>query len=97
MKTLNKLILSSLLMLLMMVPTMLKAQTTGNGNVSIQEFDLQNFNQIEVSGAFDVELSQSEQYFVKIETDENLFNNIEVKVQDGKLVLGSKKHQKIHK
>lgn len=97
MKTLNKLFLSSLLMLLMLVPTMLKAQTTGNGNVSIQEFDLQDFNQIEVSGAFHVELSQADAYFVKIETDENLFNNIEVKVQDRKLVLGSKNIRKYSK
>lgn len=97
MKTLNKLITMSLLVLLMGVPALLKAQTNGNGNVTIQEFDLNNFSQIEVSGAFKVEISQSEQYFVKIETDDNLFNNIEVKVRNGKLELGSKNIRKYTK
>jgi hypothetical protein len=94
MKTLNKAITFSLIAFFLLGATMLKAQISGNGQVSILEYDLNNFNQIEVSGAFEVELSQSDEYFVRIETDENLFPNIEVKVRNEKLELGSKNIRK---
>jgi hypothetical protein len=94
MKTFYKIAAISLFILL---PVALISQTKGNGSLIMKDFDIQHFNQISVSGAFDVLLRQADVYYVKVETDENLFPNIDVRVTEGKLYLGSHEIRKYTK
>ncbi len=94
MKTPIKQILFTLVATMMAFGNGIYAQATGNGNVIVQEYELSGFDKISTGGAFKVELVTSDHHFVHIETDENLFDNIEVKVRKGKLSLESKNIRK---
>ena len=54
----------------------------GNGNIVTQSRELGNFNSVHVSGNIDVYASQDSSFSVKVETDENLQQYIEV-INDG--------------
>lgn len=69
----------------------------GNGNVIRQERPVSPFNEIEISGIFDVYLSQGETEKIEVETDENLQEFIITNIQDGKLKLDCKRESKIKK
>lgn len=60
----------------------------GNGNIVTKERSVSGFNQVEVSGAIDVYVKQdSLQQPVKVETDENLQELIEVSEHNGVLYI----------
>ena len=54
----------------------------GNGKVTTKTYDLKNFSQIDVGHSMKVYLSQGNNYEVKIETDENLFDFLNVRVDE---------------
>lgn len=85
MKTL-KLTLTGM-MLLTLAFTSVKAQTKGNGNVTIQERQVSSFSAINVGCAIHLYLSQGDNQVVKVETDENLQGKIVTKVNNGTLHL----------
>lgn len=55
----------------------------GNGNITSKTYDLKNFSNLDLGSSMEVHITQSDNYSVKIETDENLFNYLSVKVNDG--------------
>jgi hypothetical protein len=63
----------------------------GNGNVQKQERKVSDFNAIEVSGAFDVFISQGTTQSVILEADENLLPLIRTEVVGGTLIIDNKK------
>jgi hypothetical protein len=85
MKTL-KLALAGM-MLLTLIISSVKAQTKGNGNVTIQEREVSAFDAIKVGCAINLIVSQGDQQSVKVQTDENLQGRIITKVSGGTLNL----------
>jgi hypothetical protein len=62
----------------------------GNGNVSSETRSVSFFNSIDVSGAFDVYITQGTAQSVIVETDENLQKLIKTKVEDNILYIETK-------
>lgn len=62
----------------------------GNGKIITKTYDLNNFKSIDGEGAIHFYLVQDSNYSVKVETDENLMNHLEVKVNDGELEVGNR-------
>ena len=84
--------LAALLMLAFIVfasGTLSAQRLTGNKNVVSQERNVGNFTGIEAGGAFVVYLTIKDQTSVVVESDENLMDAIETKVQGGKLKISS--------
>jgi len=61
----------------------------GNGNIFTEERKVNGVRDLQVSGAFVVVLSQNDDEGVKIETDENLMDYIQVEVLGGTLKIYS--------
>lgn len=62
---------------------------TGNKNVITQERNVDAFTGIEAGGAFVIYVTTKDQTSVVVESDENLMDAIETKVQGGKLKISS--------
>jgi hypothetical protein len=63
----------------------------GNGNVSTSERALTGFQKVDVKGSFEVIIIKSNNFNVKIESDENLIENIKTEVKEGKLLISNTK------
>ena len=59
----------------------------GNGNITKREHSVSSFKNVEVSGAIDLYVSQGDTKPVRIETDDNLQQYIEVEQQGDKLLI----------
>lgn len=81
--------ISLMLILLMGFSINLSAQYYGNGNLAERTYDLSNFDKIAVSGNFQLIFVPSSEQTVTIETDDNLFEHIEVKVENNTLQLAT--------
>jgi hypothetical protein len=66
------------------------AQTKGNKEVVRELRELEDFNKIEVGGAFDVFITQGDQLSVEVETDENIQPKVKTVVKDQTLIISSK-------
>ncbi|HMC86955.1 MAG TPA: head GIN domain-containing protein [Chitinophagaceae bacterium] len=66
---------------------MMGRRIRGNGKINTQEHNISSFKNVEVSGAIDLYVAQGETKFVKIETDENLQQYIEVNQQGDRIVI----------
>jgi len=62
----------------------------GSGDLETQEYELNNFTNIEISHAFKYEVTQSNFYGVTITADDNLFKYIEVIKTGERLEVGMK-------
>lgn len=69
----------------------------GDGNVVKQERQVGTFNELELSGVFNVEISQGEKELVVVETDQNLQEYIETNNENGRLVIKTEKGVSIKK
>lgn len=67
-----------------------KPKIEGSGNVITKDVTVQSFDELSVSGVFNVELSQGKEA-VKIEADDNLQPYFEVKNEGSKLIISMKK------
>lgn len=64
------------------------AQTvTGSGNIITKNYPVTGFNELDISVAADVIFTQSDNFDVKITTDDNLFDYIAVKIKDDELTI----------
>lgn len=72
--------------------TLASAQKPGKGNKNVIKVDheVNDFSAIKVGSAFNVIVEKYDSSLVKIETDENLQNQITVVVENGTLIIGSK-------
>ncbi len=61
--------------------------TIGSGEVITEKKDFKNFTSLDISSAFDVEITQSSTYSVIISADESLFDYIEVSQAGSKLKI----------
>lgn len=62
----------------------------GNGNIRTEERPVQNFKEVEVGGAAKVMVSQGDKPAVKVETDDNLLQYIEVFQEGDKVYIKEK-------
>lgn len=65
-------------------------RVSGNGNIKTEERKVSSFNSVEASGSVKVHIRQDSSSSVKIETDENLMEYIEVYVTGSTLVIKEK-------
>src|SRR5438552_2301104 len=63
----------------------------GSGNVITKDVAIQSFDQLQVSGVFNVVLTQGSKESVKIEAEDNLQQFFEVKNEGNKLIVDMKK------
>jgi hypothetical protein len=89
-------ILKSILLLVIFncLAISLIAQKTGNGNIVKKTIELPAFDRISVGGAMKVILTQASEQKVTVEVDENLLENLGIKVVDGELKLSSGSYRK---
>jgi hypothetical protein len=83
----------TLLMALVLMPfygVFAQSSVRGNKNVTIVEHQVNDFSAIEVGAAFRVYLEQADAPMVKVETDENLHDQVSIRVRAGMLSIGSK-------
>ncbi|WP_445384672.1 head GIN domain-containing protein [Robiginitalea sp. IMCC44478] len=66
-------------------------QVKGNGNVVTEERSVGEYQQVSLSGSFDVELVDGKEGNLTLKGDENLLEYLITEVKDGKLVIKVKK------
>lgn len=86
-----------LLLLLLILPTLacralnINTDTVdGSGEVVTQDFDVSGFDRVSLEGFGNVFITQGETESLSIQTDENILPYLEVSVQAGELVLGTR-------
>lgn len=91
--------LSILILALLTTTTNLNAQKKwkGDGNVVKEKRTVEAFDQLELSGVFNVQISQGDKEEVIVETDQNLQPLVETVNENGKLIIKSKKGVKNQK
>jgi hypothetical protein len=57
----------------------------GSGDLETRAFDLEQFDEIAVGGAFEVEIRFGDRQQVSVTIDDNLWDNLELKVKNGRL------------
>lgn len=57
------------------------------GEVSVQTYEVEPFDRIDIGGAFEVDVTVGEATSVEIETGENIHENLDVRVEDGELKI----------
>ncbi len=62
----------------------------GSGDLDTEVFDLADFTAVNVGGGFEVEISQSSSYSIRITADDNMFDYIEVSKTDDTLTIRMK-------
>ena len=65
-----------------------KDTIAGSGNLETRELDLEEFDAIDVGGAFDLEISLGDRQKVVMTIDDNLWDNLEAAVSGGTLEIG---------
>jgi hypothetical protein len=55
---------------------------SGSGNVITKDYDLSGFSSVNASNGFKVKITCSDMYSVSVTADDNLFNNLDVRVQN---------------
>lgn len=64
----------------------------GNGEVATRSVQITNFNSLDISGAFAVELTQGASYSITITTDENIHPHIDMVKSGSTLAISSRKN-----
>jgi len=64
----------------------------GNGNIEEETRELGQFSQVDVSGAYEVEIVVGDENKIEIQADENLLRYIKTKVRGNKLIIDNKKN-----
>ena len=82
---------SILLIVAVLVGINLQAQEKGNKNVVTEERTINGFTGLVVSGAVTVHLEQDAAFLVKVETDDNLQDNVITELDGNKLIVKSTK------
>lgn len=85
MKTISTLFIAILLVSSTIIAQ--KNKVKGNGNITTETRTVSNFDQIKVSGSFDVTLLKGDEGTITIEASENLMEAIETDVKDGVLKI----------
>jgi predicted small secreted protein len=84
-----KQILIAILALITVLFTSCGTTIKGDGNVIKKEYEVDQFENIKISGGYEVILRQDSKSEIVISTDENLIEYIDVYVEDNKLIIES--------
>jgi hypothetical protein len=63
---------------------------TGSGNLETKEYTFTDFTSVEISSAFEFDISQSSSYVVSITADDNVIEKVEVTKEGNTLKIGLK-------
>ena len=63
-------------------------RTAGSKNIETRQFDYSGFKRIEVSDAFNVDVTRSDTYEVSITLNDNLFNDLDISMSGDTLRIG---------
>jgi hypothetical protein len=63
---------------------------TGSGELESKEYPFHDFNSVEISSAFEYEISQSGEYGVTVSADDNVIENVQVTEEGNNLKIGLK-------
>ena len=63
-------------------------RVVGSNNIETRQFDYSGFTRIEVSDAFNVEVTRSDTYSVSVTLNDNLFNDLDISVSGNTLRIG---------
>lgn len=77
-----------LVLVALVISIPLNAQIRGNGEITKQSHDVDNFDGIRVDGARTVVLTQGDQFSVEVETDSNIQEFVTVEVKNNTLYFG---------
>jgi len=61
---------------------------TGSGNLKTKEYAFSDFNRVEVSSAFEFEISRSSSYSISITADDNVIEKVQVTKEGDTLKIG---------
>jgi hypothetical protein len=61
---------------------------TGSGNLKTEEYAFSDFNKVEISSAFEFEISQSSSYSISITADDNVIEKVQVTKEGDTLKVG---------
>jgi hypothetical protein len=87
---LGSLIVVSLACALPELPSISQESLTGSGNVVTQEEAISDFDKVDISHSFGVDISQGESFSVVIRIDDNLVEHLQVEKQGSTLKIGLK-------
>jgi hypothetical protein len=87
---LGSLIVVSLACALPELPSISQEILTGSGNVVTQEEAISDFDKVDISHSFGVDISQGESFSVVIRIDDNLVEHLQVEKQGSTLKIGLK-------
>ena len=73
-----------------------KKAINGEGEVISKSFDLKDFDAITINGHADVKFTQSGVYEVTLRTQENIFDEVDYRVEGSTLILETKDKRNIH-
>ena len=62
-------------------------QIEGSGKLETRDFDLAAFTDLELNGSLDAEIAFGDRQKVSVTLDDNLFDNLELDVDDGELTV----------
>jgi hypothetical protein len=62
----------------------------GSGNIITKTYDVSDFSRVTLAGFGDVYITQGETESLSVETDDNIFEHLDIRVQGGELTLGYK-------
>ena len=86
MKKVSLKIVLVLLFFVIVIP--LKAQIRGNGEITKQLYDVDNFDAVKVDGARTLVLTQGDNFSVEVETDSNIQDYVTIEVKNNTLYFG---------
>lgn len=89
---------SFLVFILMMAGScnLIPGRIKGNGKIVTKNFALNNFDKIDIGGSKNIILTQDSAFSVNIQTDENLFSDLEAYVENGELNVDSKNDKRLN-
>jgi hypothetical protein len=74
-----------------------KGRIEGSDRLETRDFDLDDFEAIELNGSLDIEITVGEKQSVAVSLDDNLFDNLEIDVDRGTLVVDWEESCEIHR
>lgn len=66
-----------------------------NGEIKSVDMDFKDFSEVVVNGAADLHISQEDNFSVRVVANEEVFQHLDYKVEDGTLILQTKEHVQI--
>ena len=68
----------------------------GSGNIATKNYDINDFNGVTLAGFGDVYITQCETESLSVETDDNIFDQLDIRVRGDELTLGTKPNVSIY-